>query len=108
MARKNKNLDPDYKLKLFHNETYLTLLGVVLHVPLVFVWAPFAWTAICYASAYMILHRMSHTHVELFKEWMPWHYEHHMGRNQNANWCVVCPLMDYIMGTREKWLNKPN
>ena len=106
VARKNQNLDPDYKLKLFHNETWLTLLGIALHIPLTFVWAPFAWTAIVYALAYMVLHRMSHTHVGFFRRWMPWHYEHHMGRNQNANWCVVCPLMDHIMGTREKWLDK--
>lgn len=106
IARKNKNLDTDYRSKLFHNETYLTLLAISLHLPLVSVWPAFAWTSIIYASIYMVLHRMSHTYVDFFKIWMPWHYEHHMGKNQNANWCVVCPLMDHIAGTREKWISK--
>ena len=106
MARKNGNLDIDYKKKIFHNETWLTLLGAAIHIPLLWVSAPFATTAILYALFYMIIHRQTHIHVSFFKKWMPWHYEHHMGRNQNANWCVVCPLMDHIMGTRVKWLSK--
>ena len=106
IARKNDNLDPDYKFKVFHNETYITLAAIILHTPLVFVYPPFALTAIAYAAAYMVLHRMSHTYVDFFKKWMPWHYEHHMGKNQNANWCVLFPMMDYIMGTRERWLKE--
>ena len=106
LARKNQNKDPDYSKKLMHNETYLTLLGIALHVPLVFVNAPFACTAMAYGAFYMVIHRLTHTYVEFFKKWMPWHYEHHMGRNQNANWCVVCPLMDHIMNTRVKYLDK--
>ena len=105
VARKNNNSDPDYKLKIWHNETYLTALGILLHIPLIFVWPPFATTAIAYGLLYMFLHRLSHTYVDFFKTWMPWHYEHHMGKNQNANWCVICHLMDHIMGTREKWLD---
>ncbi len=106
IARKNQNEDPDYRTKLFHNETYLTLIGIAIHVPFVFIWPSFACTVIAYATVYMILHRMTHTYVEFFKRWMPWHYEHHMGKNQNSNWCVVCPLMDHIMRTRVKWLDK--
>ncbi len=104
VARRNSNYDKDYKLKIWHNETYLTLAGIVIHTPLLFVWFSFSLTAISYALIYAVLHRMTHIHVDFFKKWMPWHYEHHMGKNQNANWCVVCPLMDHIMGTRVKWL----
>ena len=106
VARRHQNHDPDYKERLFHKETYLTIVAILLHVPLIFVWPYFALTAIAYGLLYMVLHRLSHTYVEFFKKWMPWHYEHHMGRNQNANWCVICPLMDYLLGTRVKWLNK--
>ena len=106
-ARRSNNLDKDYSEKVFHNETWLTLFGILLHTPLLFCSPWFAATAILYAFAYMFLHRMTHTYVEFFKKWMPWHYEHHMGKNQNANWCVVCPLMDYIMRTRIKWLDRP-
>ena len=79
---------------------------MMLHAPLYFLFPVFTITTLSYASIYLVLHRKTHQHVDFFKKWVPWHYEHHMGRNQNANWCVVCPFMDYIMGTREKWLNK--
>ena len=82
------------------------MAGILIHVPLLWVSKPFAIVAMLYAFVYMVLHRKTHQHVDFFKKWCPWHYEHHMGKNQNANWCVVCPLMDHIMGTREKWLNK--
>ena len=106
MARMNENRDTDYSEKLLHNETWLTTVGMALHVPLFWYVPVFAGTAILYAFIYMVVHRKSHEHIEFFKKWMPWHYEHHMGRDQNRNWCVVCPLMDHIMGTRDKWLNK--
>ena len=35
------------------------------------------------------------------KQHLPWHYDHHMGRDQNANWCVTHPLFDNVMGTRK-------
>jgi hypothetical protein len=31
---------------------------------------------------------------------IPWHYDHHMNSNQDANWCVTKPWFDYILGTR--------
>ena len=92
--------------KIWHNETYLTVAAMILHTPLFWVSASFSWAVLAYATVYLFLHRKTHEHVEFFKKWCPWHYEHHMGKNQNANWCVVCPLMDHIMGTREKWLDK--
>ncbi|ERS10046.1 MULTISPECIES: hypothetical protein [Marinobacter] len=36
------------------------------------------------------------------KKAIPWHYNHHMNTNQDANWCVTRPWFDYIMGTRIK------
>jgi hypothetical protein len=106
MARTNDNIDSDYKQKIFHNETWITIAAILLHIPLFWHIPVFASTVVLYATTYMVLHRKSHEHVEFFKKWMPWHYEHHMGRNQNVNWCVVCPLMDHIMRTRDKWLDK--
>ena len=81
------------------------MAGILIHVPLLWVSKPFAIVAMLYAFVYMVLHRKTHQHVDFFKKWRPWHYEHHMGKNQNANWCVVCPVMDHVMGTMEKWLN---
>lgn len=34
------------------------------------------------------------------KKRIPWHYDHHMNSNQDANWCVTRPWFDYVMGTR--------
>ena len=34
---------------------------------------------------------------------MPHHYDHHMGKNQDANWCVTHPFFDWVMGTREPY-----
>ena len=36
------------------------------------------------------------------KKAIPWHYNHHMNTNWDANWCVTRPWFDYIMGTRIK------
>ena len=36
------------------------------------------------------------------KKAIPWHYDHHMNTNWDANWCVTRPWFDYIMGTRIK------
>mgnify|MGYP007089505962 CR=1 FL=1 len=49
------------------------------------------------------IHKKSHLDPEWCKEKLPWHYDHHMGKNQNTNWCVVHPLADYLMGTRKKY-----
>jgi len=35
-----------------------------------------------------------------------WH-DHHMGPNQEANWCVTQPWFDYVMGTRELYAGTP-
>ena len=106
IARKNGNLDPDYKMKLWQNETKIGVAAMVMHAPLLLYFPAFTITVLIYAFIYLVLHRKSHQHIEFFKKWLPWHYEHHMGRNQNANWCVICPLMDHVMGTREKWLDR--
>ncbi len=38
------------------------------------------------------------------KEHLPWHYDHHMGPNQDSNWCVTKPWFDDLLGTRERYL----
>jgi hypothetical protein len=49
---------------------------------------------------YYKTHRKSHLDPEWGKKNIPWHYDHHMNTNQDANWCVTKPWFDYIMGTR--------
>ncbi|WP_138437084.1 sterol desaturase family protein [Marinobacter shengliensis] len=63
--------------------------------------APFFTLGTYYAAArYFYVHRRSHLEPEWGKKAIPWHYDHHMNTNQDANWCVTRPWFDYIMGTR--------
>ena len=49
--------------------------------------------------SYYITHRKAHIDTEWCRKKLPWHYEHHMGKNQNINWGVRRPWVDKIMGT---------
>jgi sterol desaturase/sphingolipid hydroxylase (fatty acid hydroxylase superfamily) len=31
---------------------------------------------------------------------VPWHVDHHLGPDQDKNWCVTKPWFDWVMGTR--------
>lgn len=67
--------------------------------------APFYTGTILYCiGEYYCKHKRSHEDPEWAREHLPWHYDHHMGPNQDANWGVVRPWMDYLMGTREKYV----
>ena len=76
---------------------------MILHSPLYLLFPIFTLTVLAYASVYMVVHRKSHQHVQFFKKWLPWHYEHHMGKNQDANWGVTTDWPDRLLKTREKY-----
>ena len=59
----------------------------------------FAITIFTYIAAYYYVHVKSHMDVKWAKKWIPWHYDHHMG-GKEANWGVLLPLIDKILGTR--------
>ena len=46
---------------------------------------------------YYTMHRKSHIDVAWGKKWMPWHYEHHMGKDQHKNWGVRLPVFDGLL-----------
>lgn len=81
----------------------LAVLGLA-HVPL-FPVAPFfvgtVWA--CTANYYRV-HRRAHLDPAWARTHLPWHYDHHMGKDQNANWCVTHPLFDHLLGTRREFL----
>ena len=52
------------------------------------------------AFNYYYIHRRAHLEPDWAKAKIPWHYDHHMNANQDANWCVTKPWFDYVMGTR--------
>ena len=52
------------------------------------------------AMNYYYVHRRAHLDPDWAIRKVPWHYDHHMNSNQDANWCVTKPWFDYVMGTR--------
>lgn len=78
-----------------------SLLALTAGTTLLFPVAPFFTLGTYYAAGrYFYVHRRSHIDPEWGKKAIPWHYDHHMNSNQDANWCVTRPWFDYIMGTR--------
>jgi hypothetical protein len=100
IARKCEMYDKNYEPFLSKNQLFepfaLSLL-LLSHLPLAFVF-PFFYLALLYSAfMYYTLHRKSHIDVEWGRKWLPWHYEHHMGIDQNKNWGVRLPLIDKII-----------
>ena len=99
IARKNEMYDASY-IKLSKNSSAFELLGLslllLLHLPLMLI-IPYFWITLLYsACVYYYVHRRSHVDVEWGRRWMPWHYEHHMGKDQHRNWGVRLPIFDRI------------
>ncbi len=93
LGRPKWNGDPELK--------GLVVLGI-FHLPLAF-WFPVAYTVlIAGAINYYNLHSLSHQDIHWARKYLPWHYDHHIAPNQNANWGVRLPIIDYIFGSRIK------
>lgn len=108
-CRKNKNVDDSYAnwLSPSVRREILSLYALkVVHLPLYFVMPWFYYTICFCAVRYFYMHQKAHQDVEWAKKYMPWHYDHHMGRNQHANWGVTTAFWDLIMGTREKYYDE--
>ena len=107
-ARKNEMFDDQYTgnfLKWDPQTKELAALvgGAVLMAPL-FPVAPFFTATVWWSMQnYYRKHKHSHLDAEWAKNELGWHYDHHMGRDQNANWCVTNPFFDHVMGTRKAY-----
>ena len=106
IARKNAMYDKSYEAPWWcwkaRGKEIAGILGLAaLHLPLITV-APYFTGAVLGSSFnYLYRHRKAHLDVEWGKQHMPHHYDHHMGENQDANWCVSYPWLDWVLGTRE-------
>ena len=110
-VRKNSYIDEAYKdfsgfTEDPMREVYELLFAALIHTPLFFVFPYFAGWLWIHAGLYFYIHRKSHLNPLWAKRWVPWHYDHHMGKNQDANWCVTFPFWDYILGTRLYFLSR--
>ena len=77
----------------------LWLLNIA-HLPLITVAPWFVMTNMISSFHYHRIHKRAHLDPEWAKAHVPWHYDHHMGKNQHANWGVRSDVIDRVMGTR--------
>lgn len=102
ISRKNEMYDVNYQ-KTFHNDSLFELGGLslllLIHLPIIYI-APYFWLTLLFSSiSYYTLHRMSHIHTAWGKKWLPWHYAHHMDKDQHKNWGVRLPIIDILFRT---------
>tara|TARA_R110000765_G_scaffold151820_1_gene254438 strand:+ start:2871 stop:3302 length:432 start_codon:yes stop_codon:yes gene_type:complete len=106
-SRKNDNYDADYNKGIFDYTVRGEVLGLValgiLHIPAVLISPLFYHTLIICAIRYFKIHKKAHLDVEWCKKHLPWHYDHHMGKNQDANWGVTNEWVDCLLNTRIKY-----
>lgn len=104
-CRKHEFFDPDYRRSVFGKhaqgkEALAIFALMVLHAPLLPV-APWFTATVWYSGAnYFYKHRRAHLDPEWARRHLKHHYDHHMGRDQDANWCVTRAWFDNLMGTR--------
>ena len=106
ISRKNSMYDENYE-SVFSSkfEVGSLILLSIVHIPVAFFY-PYAYlTLACSLFLYYFIHRKAHTDIAWGRKWLPWHYDHHMGKNQHMNWGVRLPLIDLIMRTRVKFEN---
>jgi hypothetical protein len=112
-ARRNNMLDDQYHGSLINSiarmertakvkEAIGLIGGALAHLPLIAVAPFFVVTVWLSALNYYRVHRRAHLDEAWARKHLPWHVDHHMGKNQDANWCVTWPLMDWILRTRIK------
>jgi len=109
-SRQNDNYDGDYKKGIFDKTVRSEILGLfilsVIHIPTILISPLFYFTLVVCAIRYYKIHKKSHLDVEWCKKYLPWHYDHHMGKNQDANWGVTTDWVDRIANTRIKYQDK--
>jgi hypothetical protein len=111
-ARAHENRDPDYERSVigWHGqgkEALSLAVSAAAFLPLLPV-APFFVGTLYYCAVnYYRKHKRSHLDPDWAREHLPWHYDHHMGPDQNANWCVTRPWFDHVLGTRKPYAGTP-
>lgn len=105
-ARRNGGYDPAYEGRVWTTTTQrreaigLTMVGLA-HAPL-FPIAPFYTSTIWYCLyRYRRDHRRGHLDPSWMRDHLSWHYDHHMGGDQDKNFGVVWSWFDSLAGTRE-------
>lgn len=104
-CKKYGNLDKSYD-RLLSFPVRREILGlyvlVVIHLPIYFLLPYFYYTLIVCTLRYFYVHQKSHRDIKWAKKNIPWHYEHHMGKNQDSNWGVTTDIWDVILNTKRR------
>ena len=99
-SRKNGMIDPGYETLVSSRFEVIGLTVIaLLHLPVCFLSPLFYFVLIANLAHYYYTHRRSHIDIEWGRENIPWHYAHHMGKNQNINWGVRLPIIDKVLKT---------
>lgn len=106
-ARQNDMVDKGYLRPLGQwewnaqtKEALALLASALAHAPL-FPIFPFFTATVWYSQLhYYRVHKRAHLDPQWAEEHLPWHADHHLGPDQDANWCVTRPWFDLLMGTR--------
>lgn len=111
-ARGHDMYDPGYLRPTFGRhaqgrEAIGVALLMVAHAPLLPIAPLFTATVWYSAVRYHRMHKRSHLDVEWGKRHMPWHYDHHMGLDQDQNWGVTRDWIDRLAGSRVPYLGTP-
>ena len=106
ISRQNEMRDESYD-KIFEKSSLFELGGLSIllltHLPVVFFLPFFYITIVGCMCQYYWIHRKSHINVEWGAKKLPWHYNHHLGKNQDANWGVTTDWVDSLLNTRIKY-----
>lgn len=109
VCRKQGHRDPAYERSVIgthgQGKEAAALVGAVAAVLPFAPVAPFFVGTLCYSALnYYRKHKRAHLDPEWAREHLAWHYDHHMGPEQDANWCVTKPWFDKVMGTRVRYV----
>jgi hypothetical protein len=105
-ARANGMVDPCYRgwpsrWDTHGKEVLFLLLVAAAHAPLLDVLPSYVAGLYAGLALYYFRHRRSHRDPDWARAHLPWHYEHHMGGDPEANWCIAWPWLDWLAGTRK-------
>lgn len=113
-SRKHDMLDKAYTeswvgggLNARSKEALALLGGALPWLPLLYFIPGFALAALYSTANYYYTHKRAHLDPEWARKHLPWHVDHHLAPNQDANWGVTRPWTDIILGTREVFVGTP-
>lgn len=102
VSRINDYYEPEYSNVFFTQEAKFLLALAYIHLFLLPIMPLFYFSLIFNAYSYYRIHRKSHMNIKWTKQYLPWHYEHHMGKNPHKFWGVRSNFIDRMIAQKSK------